>query len=175
MEMDIQEFTANLKEFDALRDKDMISTRTVDRIAPKCAVEWPALDPSVRRAVRDTGVSHLYRHQADAITRSLNGADVVIESPTASGKTLAFIAPMLDALVRNSGSHALMLYPMKALAFDQREQIRELCELLKIESFPYDGDIKKEHRDLLRKNPPQILLTNPEYLNMSFLAYKEQW
>ncbi|MXV85769.1 DEAD/DEAH box helicase, partial [Candidatus Poribacteria bacterium] len=104
-----------------------------------------------------------------------NGTDIVLESPTASGKTLAFSAPMLDALVRNPGSHALMIYPMKALAFDQREQIEKLCEPLRIESFPYDGDTDKEHRDLLRNYPIPILLTNPEYLNMSFLAYKEQW
>ena len=121
------------------------------------------------------GIATPYKHQEEAINKSLNGADVVLESPTASGKTVAFAAPMLDALVRNPGSHALMIYPMKALAFDQREQIEQLCEPLSIESFPYDGDTDKEYRDLLRNHPISILLTNPEYLNMSFLAYKEQW
>ena len=82
---------------------------------------------------------------------------------------------MLDALVRNSGSHALMIYPMKALAFDQRAQIDELCEPLFIESFPYDGDTDREHKDLLRRHPTPILLTNPEYLNMSFLGHRDQW
>ena len=98
-----------------------------------------------------------------------------LESPTASGKTLAFTAPMLHKLVSNKGSHALMIYPMKALAFDQREQIKQLCQPLSVESWPYDGDTREEHKKALRTHPPQILLTNPEYLNMSFLGWREQW
>ncbi len=174
--IDLAQFKKQLKEFDALRDDDEIQTGTVECIQPEYAEEWPSvLHSSVRNALIHAGITTPYKHQAEAISRSLNGADIVLESPTASGKTLAFAAPMLDALVRNPSSHALMIYPMKALAFDQREQIEKLCEPLRIESFPYDGDTDKEHRDLLRNHPIPILLTNPEYLNMSFLAYKEQW
>ena len=61
-----------------------------------------------------------------------------------------------------------MIYPMKALAFDQREQ--KFCEPLGIESWPYDGDTLDEHKSAMRIAPPDILLTNPEYLNMSFLG-----
>ncbi len=68
-----------------------------------------------------------------------------------------------------------MIYPMKALAFDQREQIRQICQPLSIESWPYDGDTGEETKGLLRQNPPDILLTNPEYLNMSFLGMRESW
>ena len=174
--IDIAQFKEQLKKFDALRDDDEIQTGTVECIQPQHAQEWPSeLHLSVRNALICAGITTPYEHQGEAISRSLNGTDIVLESPTASGKTLAFAAPMLDALVRNPGSHALMIYPMKALAFDQREQIEKLCEPLRIESFPYDGDTDKEHRDLLRNHPIPILLTNPEYLNMSFLAYKEQW
>jgi DEAD/DEAH box helicase domain-containing protein len=174
--IDIAQFKEQLKEFDALRDDDEIQTGIVECIEPQYAQEWPSeLHPSVRNALIGAGITTPYKHQAEAISKSLNSADIVLESPTASGKTLAFAAPMLDALVRNRGSHALMIYPMKALAFDQREQIDKLCEPLSIESFPYDGDTDRDLRDLLRKHPTPILLTNPEYLNMSFLAYKEQW
>ena len=175
--MDMEGFRAKLMELDALREEDAIQTSMLDRIHPKYAVEWPAqMDLAVRKAVRvDAGIDKLYEHQAKAICKSLDGADVVMESPTASGKTLAFTAPMLHFLKRNPGSHALMIYPMKALAFDQREQIRKLCEPLRIESFPYDGDTDKVHRKLLRDNPPQILLTTPEYLNMSFLGHRDRW
>lgn len=174
--IDTAQFREQLKEFDALRDDDEIQTGTVECIQPQYAREWPSeLHPSVRNALIHAGVPTPYKHQVEAISKSLNGADIVLEAPTASGKTAAFAAPMLDGLVRNPGSHALMIYPMKALAFDQREQIDQLCEPLSIESFPYDGDTDREHRDLLRNYPIPILLTNPEYLNMSFLAYKEQW
>ena len=170
---DVARLIEQLKEFDALRDDDKIKTGTVDRIEPQYADEWPA---QLHLPVRDAlATIRPYRHQADAIIKSLSGVDVVMESPTASGKTLAFTVPMLDSLMINKGSHALMIYPMKALAFDQREQIRSVCEPLGIESWSYDGDTEEQHKNLLRKNPPQILLTNPEYLNMSFLGYREQW
>ena len=173
---DIAAFEAKLKEADALRDNDEIKTGTIERIKPHLASEWPAqLHPSVRKALIQAGIPCPYQHQADAISKALDGTDVVLESPTASGKTLAFTAPLLHKLVRNNGSHALMIYPMKALAFDQREQIKQLCQPLSVESWPYDGDTLEEHKKALRAHPPHILLTNPEYLNMSFLGWREQW
>ena len=173
---DIVAFEEKLRAADALRDKDEIKTGTIERIKPHLASEWPAqLHPSVRKALIQSGIPCPYQHQADAISKALDGTDVVLESPTASGKTLAFTAPMLHKLVSNKGSHALMIYPMKALAFDQREQIKQLCQPLSVDSWPYDGDTLEEHKKVLRNHPPQILLTNPEYLNMSFLGWREQW
>ncbi len=176
MKIDIEKLVARLKEFDALRDSDAIRVDTVERIRPQHATDWPPeLDSRVRDALVDVGVAKPYLHQSHAVSKSLSGADVVLESPTASGKTLAFTAPMLHSLVRSRGSHALMIYPMKALAFDQREQIRGLGDLLGVESWPYDGDTSNEHKSAMRASPPQILLTNPEYLNMSFLGWRQQW
>ena len=172
----IERFKNQLKEFDALRDDDTVQTGMVERIEPQYADGWPAqLDLSIRDALCDVGVPRPYQHQADAIGRVLEGVDVVLESPTASGKTLAFTVPMLDSLVCNPGSHALMIYPMKALAFDQRSQIDQICKPLSVESWPYDGDTPEDIKKVLRTHAPQILLTNPEYLNMSFLAWREQW
>ena len=130
-ELDIDRLISKLKEFDALRDTDTINQGEVDRIQPAYADEWPALlNASVRDAMVNSGVVRPYQHQVDAIVKALNRADVVMESPTASGKTLAFAAPMLHVLKENPGSHAMMIYPMKALAFDQRAQIRQICEPL---------------------------------------------
>ena len=174
--IDLDRLLSRLREFDALRVDDTVNTGAVDRIQPALADQWPAeLDSSVRDALIISGISQPYQHQADAIIKSLSGADVVMESPTASGKTLAFTAPMLHSLVRNEGSHALMIYPMKALAFDQRTQIEQLCEPLSIHSWPYDGDTHDDVKKMLRDQPPEILLTNPEYLNMSFLGRRESW
>ena len=174
--IDVEKITAQLTEHDALRDSDTIKTGVVERIQPQHASDYPAqLDSLVREALVSAGISRPYQHQADAIARSLDGVDVAMESPTASGKTLAFTAPMLHTLVRNESAHALMIYPMKALAFDQREQIRQICEPLSVESWPYDGDTPDDVKKMLRDNPPHILLTNPEYLNMSFLAWAGLW
>lgn len=179
MTIDIENLLERLKEFGALRPKDKIETDSAERIEPQCENEWPAqLHPSIRDALNDIGIPRPYKHQADAVSKSLNGSDVVLELPTASGKTLAFTVPMLHALKTNPRpSHALMIYPMKALAFDQHAQIQQLCELFepKIESWPYDGDTDPGDRRALQKEPPPILLTNPEYLNMSFLGSRESW
>ena len=175
-EVNIDRFLARLREFDALREADTVKHGTVERIKPAYADEWPKqLNPAIRNTLARVGIPRPYQHQAEAITRSLSGVDVVMESPTASGKTLAFTAPMLHALMEYPGSHAMMIYPMKALAFDQREQIRQICQPLGIEWWPYDGDTGDEIKGLLRQQPSQILLTNPEYLNMSFLGSREAW
>ena len=174
--LDIDRFMGLLREFDAVRESDTINRGAIDRIEPDYADEWPIqLHPDVRNALVRAGVPQPYLHQTDAITKALEGADVVMESPTASGKTLAFTAPMLHTIMQNPGSHAMMIYPMKALAFDQREQIRQICQPLGIESWPYDGDTGEESKGWLRQQPSQILLTNPEYLNMSFLGSREAW
>ena len=173
---DATEFIALLKKFDALRDDDQILTDTVDRIEPQYQDDWPTeLHPAIREALSSIGISKPYGHQYNAISRSLSGVDVVLESPTASGKTLAFTVPMLHALKSDPNSHAMMIYPMKALAFDQRAQIQEICRQLSIESWPYDGDTSEEHKKLLKSSPPRVLLTNPEYLNASFLGWRELW
>ena len=105
----------------------------------------------------------------------MDGQNVVLESPTASGKTLAFAVPMLDALIRNPRTHALLIYPTKALAFDQRTQLVELAGSLDVELWPYDGDTPESDKLALRNRPCQVLMTTPEYLNMSFLGYKDIW
>ena len=174
--IDIEKFKTQLKKFDALRDTDEIQTGTLPHIQPQSADEWPtALEPSVRKVLNNTGIDRLFQHQAEAISMSLGGADVVLESPTASGKTLAFTVPMLDALIRNRDAHALMIYPMKALAYDQRIQIEQLCKPLSIKAAAYDGDTTENRKRELKQNPPPILLTNPEYIHMAFLGWRNQW
>lgn len=178
--MDIDQLITRLNEFDALRDTDTIKLGSLPRIEPAYADAWPdRIHPAIISALEELGIPRPYQHQAEAIERSLDGDDVVMESPTASGKTLAFAVPMLDALVRDRNARALLLYPTKALALDQRGAMHELCEQIEsphpIQSWPYDGNVDKEHRDAIRQGPPAMLMTNPEYLNMSFLAHREQW
>ena len=173
---DIERLTERLKDFGALRNEDGMKTGVVDSIRSEHADGWPAiLDASVRDVLAAAGAGQPYRHQFEAVRRSLLGADVVLESPTASGKTIAFTAPMLHELKRNPGSYALMIYPMKSLAFDQRTQILQLCKPLGMDTWFFDGDTDKEWRKILKSSPPPILMTNPETLNMSFLGWKEQW
>ncbi len=180
------ELLEKLRAFDALRDGtdgahgDVVETRIVHRqppiFAPPSALEQ--LNPVIRQVIEGLGTDQLYEHQAAAIARASAGANVVLEAPTASGKTLAFAIPMLEQLLADPASHALLLHPMKALSNDQKRQIDELAVRLvghrEICCWPYDGDTEREYRELLRRKPPAILLTNPEMLHISFLWHADK-
>lgn len=164
-------------DIDALRDGDVVVKDTTERVAPLYADGsiFQQIEPKLARALGEQGITRLYEHQSEAISAALAGNNVVLEAPTASGKTLAFAIPMIDRLLKERGGHALMLYPMKAVANDQRQQLFDLLKSAGLESWSYDGDTDQEHRKLLRENPPPVLITNPEMLHQSFLAYNEQW
>ena len=172
-----------LRKFDALRDGDaggdVVHQRSLTEIAPTYAdaSALKELAPEITAALRDSGVGRLYQHQADAIAHAGDGANVVLQAPTASGKTLAFQVPLLQSL-KTPGTHALMIYPNKALALDQRDQLMRLTEQMghpRIESWWYDGDVDAETRRLLRETPPGILITNPDMLHNSFLGHADIW
>ena len=174
--LDMKQFEARLTECEALTDKDSIARHRRERIRPKYADQWPQeLHPRVRSLLANEVSPRPYKHQAEAIRGSLQGADIVLESSTASGKTLAFVAPILDSLQRKSDSRALLVYPTKALAQDQLERISELARPLGITVSRYDGDTSYDDKRFLRANLPRILVTNPEYLNLSFLGWRNLW
>lgn len=170
-----------LRAKDALRGDDQIYLKSVPKIAPKYDNDniIRKLRPDIQNALKKLGIERLYEHQAQAIDAALQGKDVILVAPTASGKTYAFLLPLLNMLLSDSKSHGLMLHPMKALSNDQRRQLEELVKLLesprKIESWVYDGDTDGEYRKLLRSEPPAILFTNPEMLHASFLGWSSQW
>ena len=172
-----------LRKFDALRDGDagdVVATATLSAITPTYAGGhvFDLLSPKLVAALRKRGIDRLYQHQAEAILKALDGNNVVLQAPTASGKSLAFQIPMIETLIRETNGRALMLYPTKALALDQREQLKNLSDHVRgrnIESWWYDGDTDREYRKPLRENPPHILITNPDMLHNSFLGHADQW
>ncbi len=173
--MDLDKLRSQLHELGALRDGDDIQIDTVDRIKPDYSESWPkGIHARLRQQLVKNNQLKPFAHQAEAIDISLRGHDVVLGSPTASGKTLAFAIPMLDSLLRNPKSHALMVYPMNALSVDQQEQINGLCNPLGMRAETYNGQTSNKLKAELRKDPPEILLTNPEYLNDSFLAWLDR-
>ena len=151
-----------LREFDALRDVgeggDRVLHETKDAIPPTYAdtAIFSRLAPTLEGALKARGIHRLYQHQADAIEAGLQGLNVVLQAPTASGKSLAFQVPMLNTLVGDEKGRALMIYPTKALSLDQREQLMLLTDEMpsrSIQSWWYDGDTSQEERTLIRQNP----------------------
>jgi DEAD/DEAH box helicase domain-containing protein len=131
------------------------------------------LDPRVASALVATGVTALYRHQADAWEVARRGENVVVTTGTASGKSLAFNLPVLDAIAREPKTRALYLYPTKALAQDQARSLSEL-RLKGLRPAIYDGDTPNERRWQIRKWSNAVL-TNPDMLHVGILPHHDRW
>jgi len=116
-----------------------------------------------------------YSHQAQAINKVRQGKNVVIATPTASGKTLAFNIPVLEALTNDEKATALYLYPTKALTNDQLKVLKELEQETAIQAAPniYDGDTPQSQRASIRENS-KIILTNPYGLHQ-YLPWHYKW
>jgi DEAD/DEAH box helicase domain-containing protein len=117
----------------------------------------------------------LFSHQAEAINKARQGKNVVIATPTASGKTLAFNIPILEALTNDKKATALYLYPTKALTNDQLKVLRELEKdtCIKADANIYDGDTPQSQRAAIRENS-RIILTNPYGLHQ-YLPWHYKW
>jgi DEAD/DEAH box helicase domain-containing protein len=143
---------------------------------PRRAREEPLpedLDPRLASALVANGVTALYRHQAETWEAARRGENVVVTTGTASGKSLAFNLPVLDAIVREPKTRALYLYPTKALAQDQARALAEL-RLKGLKPAIYDGDTPGERRWQIRKWS-NLILTNPDMLHVGVLPHHDRW
>jgi DEAD/DEAH box helicase domain-containing protein len=131
------------------------------------------LDPRVASSLLGVGVTSLYRHQAEAWEAARRGENVVVTTGTASGKSLAFNLPVLDAIAREPKTRALYLYPTKALAQDQARALAEL-RLKGLRPAIYDGDTPPEARWQVRKWS-NLVLTNPDMLHVGVLPHHDRW
>ncbi|MFH8929788.1 DEAD/DEAH box helicase [Streptomyces pristinaespiralis] len=144
---------------------------------------WPdRIRAEVISAVRDAGIEHPWAHQATAAEHALDGESVVIATGTASGKSLAYLAPVLSTLLDGAeaangrGTTALYLAPTKALAADQRRSVKELAAPLgnRIRPAVYDGDTPVEEREWVRQYANYVL-TNPDMLHRGILPAHPRW
>ena len=131
------------------------------------------LHPRVREALAAQGIDTLYTHQRQAWDAAARGEHVVVTTGTASGKTLAFNLPVLDAIASNSKQRALYLYPTKALAQDQLRALSSF-QLPRLRAAIYDGDTETERRWQIRKWA-NLVLTNPDMLHVGVLPHHDRW
>lgn len=138
---------------------------------------WPAgLEPRVIGALRGRGIEALYTHQAAAYQAVRSGRNVVVVTPTASGKTLCYNLPVLDAVARDEAARALYLFPTKALAADQLVELRALAAAAEIglKTHTYDGDTPANVRSVVRA-AGQVVITNPDMLHAAILPHHTKW
>jgi DEAD/DEAH box helicase domain-containing protein len=173
--------------------EDVVFTDTVPaRDASYAGLSTP-LPPALEHALHDQGIDRLYSHQAEAIDRVRSKEDVLIVTPTASGKSLVYLLPTLETALARPGSRALYLFPYKALAQDQLQGITELATAAArhggavpgLHGLPgtgrpvtaaiYDGDTPDSRRRKIKADPPDIVITNPDMLHLGILAHHHDW
>ena len=186
-------------------DADAIVTasRRLPAVAATYAPFPADTDPRLLRALAARGIEQLYTHQAEAFAHVLAGHNVVTVTPTASGKTLCYNAPVLDAILKDPSTRALYLFPTKALAQDQLAELHALAELIMSQSagglreapegsaagaaerelreaapeigvFTYDGDTPSDARRAIR-GKAHVVLSNPDMLHSGILPHHPRW
>ncbi|HEU4327102.1 MAG TPA: DEAD/DEAH box helicase [Roseiflexaceae bacterium] len=137
------------------------------------APEQP-LPAALERALRARGINGLYAHQAEALDAVRSGAHLGVVTATASGKTLCYQLPTLEAALEEPDARALFLFPTKALAHDQLRALRTLAEPLGVPVAALDGDTPRPVRDQLRAQA-RIILSNPDMLHRTVLPDHNRW
>ncbi|HEX6867373.1 MAG TPA: DEAD/DEAH box helicase [Candidatus Limnocylindrales bacterium] len=136
--------------------------------------DW--LDPRIVAGLEGRGISRPYTHQAEAIEAVHAGSDVVVVTPTASGKSLCYAVPILQAIAEDPAARALLLFPTKALGQDQVAEFGELAvaSKLHITASTYDGDTPAPIRSTVRA-AGQVVVTNPDMLHDAILPHHTKW
>ncbi|MFH1011546.1 MAG: DEAD/DEAH box helicase [bacterium] len=139
----------------------------------------PPLPPVLTEGLAALGIQQLFSHQADAIAKIRAGGNVVVVTPTASGKTLTYFLPIVERLLREPDKSALVLFPLKALEQDQKLKAsywqKALAGQLDLSVEVYDGDTPGHVRARLKKHPPHMLFSNPDMLHAGFMAFHQGW
>ena len=161
---------------DSMLEPLVAAHRILEPLPPRHA-PWPEdLDHRLVAALRARGVEALYTHQARAVAEVRAGRNVCVVTPTASGKTLCYNLPVLDAVARDGTARALYLFPTKALAADQLTELRALADAaeLDLKTSTYDGDTPASVRSVVRA-AGQVVITNPDMLHAAILPHHTKW
>ncbi len=148
-------------------------------LPPREAVTAPFptwLDRRIVQGLEERGITSLYSHQAEAVEAVHAGEDIVVVTPTASGKTLCYALPVLQALAEDPSARALFLFPTKALGQDQVAEFAGLAKAssLDVAAATYDGDTPAPIRSAIR-TAGQVVVTNPDMLHSAILPHHTKW
>ncbi len=175
---DVDAFLRALRAEPALEDC-LVHCETLPARPAALADPLPEAYRALQPALAARGIRHLYTHQARALGHLEAGANVVLGTPTASGKSLVYNLPVLRGALREADARALYLFPLKALEQDQRAQLEADVRALGAEDDLrvgiYDGDTPTSERRRLRSDPPQVLITTPDMLHAGILPHHGSW
>ena len=134
------------------------------------------ISPEISTALKARGITQLYTHQREAYDAAKRGEDVVVVTPTASGKTLCYNLPILQRIVEDNDARALYIFPTKALASDQMAELHEFIEAagVEVKTYTYDGDTPPAARRAIRQ-AGHVTVTNPDMLHSGILPFHTKW
>lgn len=135
-----------------------------------------SMDARIPEVLRQRGIDQLYTHQREAFDRVEAGEDICVVTPTASGKTMCYNLPVLNAILKTPDARALYLFPTKALSADQVSELYELIENIgaDVKTYTYDGDTPAAARRQVRQ-AGHIVVTNPDMLHSGILPHHTKW
>lgn len=175
--MDIARFIQEIRN-----DKEFADTIAYQHYIPAGEARFDpsfSLSPEISLLLHRLGLEKLYTHQVEALTFLRRGANVLISTPTASGKSLIYNVAVLEEILRDPAAKALYLFPLKALEQDQLKVLQQWLGVMgradTVAAGIYDGDTTPYKRKKMRTSPPQILFSNPDMLHRSILAHHQSW
>jgi DEAD/DEAH box helicase domain-containing protein len=132
--------------------------------------------PALRHSLAQRGIRELFTHQAEAFEHVTDGKNVVVVTPTASGKTLCYNLPVLNTLLADPNARAMYLFPTKALAEDQLHEFQAAVDAAgsDLRAFTYDGDTPQDARRAIRERA-NVVFTNPDMLHSGILPHHTKW
>ena len=173
--MTIVEYISQLKQDPAFMD-NVTSWQVMPARAARYG-DFPAeLDPRIVQTLTRRGIGRPYIHQSRAIKAALAGRDLVVVTPTASGKTLCYNVPVLQSILKDEASRALYLFPTKALSSDQVAELYGMIQDMGvgIKAYTYDGDTPASARSAIRQ-AGHVVVTNPDMLHQGILPNHAKW
>lgn len=134
------------------------------------------VDERIITALKKRGIIRLYSHQASAIDEIEKGKNIVVVTPTASGKTMCYNIPVLNAIIKEEEARAIFLFPTKALSQDQTSELHQLITEVGVDvkTYTYDGDTPQSARKAIRQ-AGHIVVTNPDMLHSGILPHHTKW
>lgn len=155
---------------------NVVLDETLEGASAKSVAVPETLELKLRHALAARGIKQLYTHQALAFEQAIAGKDLVVATPTASGKSLCYVLPVLQALASDKEARALFLFPTKALSRDQEESLRALMKEAQLDhgAITFDGDTPADARRAARERSG-VILSNPDMLHAGVLPHHASW
>jgi len=172
--------------------KEVVHHEVLPSREPLLAETSEPLSQEVKAALTSLGIDGLFSHQAEGIDLVRQGRNVVVMTPTASGKSLIYNIPVAEAILKDPEARAMYIFPLKGLEQDQLGAFRELASRLPLPQHEsagkgrrkaytpgiseiYDGDTSAYRRKKIRESPPAVVLTNPDMIHLAINPFHQKW